>query len=377
MNSDIIIIGGGIIGLTLARELHKNGVKKITILEKGKVGKESSFAAAGMLLSQAEINQVDDFFQFCEDSKKLYPDFAEELLDETDIDIELDKRGTLFTAFNSQDIKEIHNRYEWQKKAGLNVEHLNDKETHKLEPFISPDSIESLYFPDDWQVENRKLIKALEKYAKLNQIKIIENSKAKSLITENRNVKGVKTAEGDFFSNIIILATGAWVSLIKSKDSKLTIPKVKPIRGQMIKFQTAKRLFRHVIYSSFGYLVPRKSGQILAGATTEDVGFAEVSSSKGVSLLKEAAYEIAPSLEALKVEESWYGFRPYTSEDGMPLIGEIANVNNLYISTGHYRSGILLAPISAKILADKILKQVHCAYLNHFSPARFQSAKII
>ena len=363
------------IGLSIARELHKQGAKNITILEKGLVGKESSFAAAGMLAPQAEADRADQFFNFCVESKSLFPDFADLLLEETGIDIELDKAGTLYAAFNSKDVAEIRERFEWQKEAGLKVEHLTARETHKLEPFISPDSVESLFFPDDWQVENRKLLRALEKYAKVNQIKILEKTEVENLVTEKGVIKGVEIAGKTLYAEKVIIASGAWTSLIKIDGEKLPLINVKPIRGEMVEFQTAKRLFHRVIYSPRGYLVPRKLGRILAGATVEDVGFTDVSSPKGIETVKENAYEIAPGLLGLRVKESWSGFRPFSS-DGLPIIGEIPNCENLFVATAHYRNGILLAPMTAKILTDKILNSIDSDYLKSYSPLRFNTAKV-
>ena len=151
--SDILIIGGGVIGLALARELYKKGLRRITILDRGNIGKEASFAAAGMLAPQAEADAPSEFFSFCSESNRLYPEFAEELFDETGVDIELDRSGTLYLAFTGEDVNDIRRRFEWQKNARLEVEHLTALETRKAEPFVSPDVLESLFFPNDWQVE--------------------------------------------------------------------------------------------------------------------------------------------------------------------------------------------------------------------------------
>jgi glycine oxidase len=367
--SSILIIGGGVIGLTLAREFRKKGFTKIKILEKGSVGQESSFAAAGMLAPQAETDRADAFFDFCYESNKLYPLLSEELLNETGIDIELDQSGTLYVAFNENDIDEIRQRYKWQTEAGLKVEHLTARETHRLEPFISPESLESLFFPNDWQVENRKLLEALQKYTELNGIEIIERTEVKTLITENGKIKGVATLENkDYFADTVILATGAWTSLIKGED--LTLPKVKPIRGQMISFHTAKRLFKRVIYSPRGYLVPRKLGRILAGATVEDVGFEDRTTRSGIEFVQDHAAEISPSLAGLPLDESWSGLRPFAT-DGLPLLGEVAEAENLFIATAHYRNGILLAPLTAKVLAEKILDGKDSGFLKEFGLKRF------
>jgi glycine oxidase len=372
--SSILIIGGGVIGLTLARQLRKKGFEKITILEKGLIGREASWAAAGMLAPQAETDRADTFFQFCDRSNKLYPDFAGELFEETGVDVELDQSGTLYLAFDEADVAEIRHRYEWQRRADLEVEHLSARETHQLEPFISPDSLESLLFPNDWQVENRQLLRALKKYAELNEIEIIEDTEVTELISTDGKIEGVKTLRGENFSaDKVILATGAWTSLIKAFD--FVLPKVNPICGEMISFHTAKRFFTRVIYSPRGYIVPRKTGRILAGATVEDIGFENRTTPEGIEFVLENAIEISPGLANLPIDEKWSGLRPFAG-DGLPILGEIPEAENLFIATAHYRNGILLAPLTAEVLANKIADGKDSKFLENFGVRRFNSAKV-
>ena len=367
--TEVLIIGGGVIGLSIARELHKKKVGKIKILERGAIGKESSFAAAGMLAPNAETETIDDFFNFCNESYLLYSNFSDELSDETGIDIELDKSGTLYLALTGNDSAEIRKRFKWRKNAGLAVEHLTARGIRQIEPFVSSDVREALFFPNDWQVENRKLLEALEKFAEFNKIKICENTEIKNLLFENNKIIGAETSAEKFFAEKVILATGAWTSLVKSEN--FTMPAIKPIRGQMISFQTAKRLFRKVIYSPRGYLVPRLDGRILIGATVEDVGFEKEMTNTGIEFLRETALEISPGLANLEICESWVGLRPF-AEDGLPILGELAGIENLLIATAHYRNGILLAPLTAKILADKIAENIDSEYLKIFSTRRFE-----
>ena len=371
--TEVLIIGGGVIGLSIARELHGKGVGKITILERGRVGAEASNAAAGMLAPNAETDKLDDFFHLCSDSNKLYPNFAAALSEETGIDIELERSGTLYAAFTDADVKEIRQRFDRQKPAGLAVEFMNAESVRKLEPFISPDVREALFFPNDRQVENRKLLAALRKYAGMNQIEIVENAEVKRLVFENRKIVGAETANRKFAAEKIVLASGAWTSLIKTDG--FALPKVKPIRGQMLSFQIAKRLFQTVIYSPRGYLVPRLDGRILVGATVEDVGFDRTTTDAGISFLRENALEIAPSLVNLNIAEKWAGLRPFAA-DGLPILGAFPEVENLLIATGHYRNGILLAPLTAEIIADVIVGNAASKYLKAFSPRRFQTAKV-
>ena len=370
--SDVLIIGGGVIGLSLARELHKKGVRQITILERGAaVGSESSHAAAGMLAPQAETDRADWFTQFCTESLRLYPNFADELLDETGVDIELDRSGTLYLAFTENDSAEMLRRYEWQTSANLPLEHLTAQETLRAEPFVSPDVRESLFFPDDWQVENRKLLRALEKYAETNEIKIVPNAEVINLLTENDKITGAATANEKFFAEKVVLTTGAWTSLIKTGG--FALPSIKPIRGQMICFQTAKRLFQKVIYTPRGYIVPRADGRILVGATVEDAGFDKSVTDSGTKILLETALEISPSLANLEIVEKWAGLRPFAA-DGLPVIGDFAEIENLFIAAAHYRNGILLAPLTAQILAENILENTASEYFESFNPRRFSAA---
>ena len=374
MNSEILIIGGGVIGLSIARELHKKGVRQITILERGKIGREASFAAAGMLAPNAENDEANTFTRFCAESAALYPEFADNLFDETGVDVELDRNGTLFLAFNGADAAEIRRRYEWQKAAGLAVEHLRAEQVRRIEPFVSPDVREALFFPNDWQIENRQLLCALEKYAVLNSIEIIEQTEVESLIVENGAVLGAKTIKTNFFAGQTILTAGAWTSLIETDG--FALPKIKPIRGQIIAYKTAKRLFHKVIYTTRGYLVPRIDGRILIGATVEDAGFENVVTDAGTQILRDRALEISPLLANLEISERWSGLRP-AAADNLPVIGGFPQVKNFTTATAHYRNGILLAPLTAKTVASKIVENIDSKYFNAFSPLRFQTLKAV
>jgi glycine oxidase len=367
--SDVLIIGGGVIGLALARELYKKGLRRITLLDRGKIGKEASFAAAGMLAPQAESDAPDKFLRFCSESNRLYPQFAEELFDETGVDIELDSSGTLYLAFTDEDAGDIRRRFEWQKNARLNVEHLTALETRKAEPFVSPDVLESLFFPNDRQVENRKLLYALQKFAEINGIEIRENTEVGNLLTENGKTIIAETVDEKFAAEKVVLTTGAWTSLIKTDE--FILPQIKPIRGQMISFSSVKRMFSKVIYSPRGYLVPRADGRILAGATVEDAGFDKSVSAEGIAFLRDHALEIAPSLVNLEIRESWANLRPFAA-DGLPVLGALTTSENLFIATAHYRNGILLAPLTAKIMADKIAENKDSDHLGSFGPHRFR-----
>jgi glycine oxidase len=359
--SKVLIIGGGVIGLSIARSLQKKGIKNITILERGEIGKEASYSAAGMLAPHAEAEKLDDFYSFCSESLSIYSQFSNELFDETRVDIELDKNGTLFLAFTENDSAEMTKRFIWQTENGLKVEKLSAQEIRKIEPFVSPDVREGLFFSNDWQVENRKLMTALKRFCELNNIEIVENAEVVNL---SKNFAETIDKKYDF--DIVIVANGAWLSLIKSVD--FALPNVRPIRGQMVSFKTAKRLFSKVIYSPRGYLVPRKDGKIIAGASVEDVGFDNQTTDFEVEKLLENSIEISPSLGNLSISEKWSGLRP-CSPDNLPILGEISS--NIFIANAHFRNGILLAPKTAEVIAESIVSGTNSNYFKTFSPNRF------
>lgn len=382
--ADILIIGGGIIGLSLARELKRRGVRNVKILERNSMcGIEASSAAAGMLAPQAEADFADDFFRFCSASRDLYPNFAQELFEETGVDIELDQTGTLYLAFDEHDAEELEKRFEWQAKANLKVEKLTAQEVLEIEPNISRAVHEALFFPNDWQVENRKIISALQKSAELNKIEIYTDSEVKNLLFQQDSpngspkIIGAETDERKFFADTIVLATGAWTSLINSRIKLVErdvnfvlLPTVRPIRGQMLCFNPAERLFSKVIYTPRGYLVPRGDYRILIGATVEDVGFDKNLTQSGTDYLRQTAFEISPNLANYEIFDQWAGLRPRAA-DGLPILGAPPyKFQNLYLATGHFRNGILLAPLTAKILADKIVENVDSKYLENFNMNR-------
>ncbi len=369
MNPEVLIIGGGVIGLSIARELHKQGVSRITLLEQGVCGEEASWAAAGMLGPQVEANEAGTFFDLCFASRDMYAELAAELLDETGIDIELDRSGTLYLAFTDEDVREIRERFEWQHKAGLSIDLLSAEDVRRFEPLVSPDVRESLYFPNDWQVENRKLVAALKHYAEINGIAIRENVKVEKLTVKGQRVVGAETKEGCVFADKAVLATGAWTSLIKLGPIEMPL-KIEPVLGQMIAFDATRRLVRNVIYSSHGYVVPRRDGRILAGSTSEMAGFEKSVTESASASLKKMAGMIVPEIAGLEINDRWAGLRPFAS-DGLPVLGTVGGIEDLFIATGHYRNGILLAPLTAKIAAENLVNGTASEYFRAFGPDRF------
>ncbi|HEX8920675.1 MAG TPA: FAD-dependent oxidoreductase, partial [Pyrinomonadaceae bacterium] len=271
--ADVLILGGGVIGLTIARALSVRGVKNITLIERSRLGAESSHAAGGMLAPQAEADGADVFFDLACASRDLYPVFSDALREETGTDIELERTGTLYLAFTDEDERELDHRYSWQTRASLAVERLSAAEALELEPCISPDVRAALRFPLDVQVENRRLIAALSTSVEKHGVNLLTETNVESLIIKQGQVAGVETSRGRISAPIVVVACGAWTSFLASEGFDAQALKIEPVRGQMLCFETNPRLARHVIYSPRGYIVPRLDGRLLAGSTTEHAGF--------------------------------------------------------------------------------------------------------
>jgi glycine oxidase len=361
-----IIVGGGIIGLTIARALARRGLRDVTLLEKGQTGAEASWAAGGILAPQVEADREDDFFRLARASRDMYPDFAQALEAESGIDVELDATGTLYLAFTELEEKELQARCQWQRSAGLKVDWWSTDEVLNEEPNLAPNIRGALQLPADWQIENRRLAAALLSANEKLGIEILTGCEVNSLSIEHGRIAGVETSAGRVEAALVIVAAGAWTSLIEPPCPF----KIEPVRGQMICYKSQTGFARHVIYSSNGYLVPRRDGRILAGSTTEAVGFDKRVTKAGIAHIQSMALEIIPALAKLPLADSWAGFRPRAA-DGLPVIGPWDGIEGLVFATGHYRNGILLAPITGELVAQVVIDAKLPPLLAPFSPNRF------
>lgn len=372
--ADVVIVGGGAIGLSIARDLMLRGAGDVVLLERGEFGREASWAAGGILAPQVEADAADDFFRLARASRDLYPEFARALGDETGIDVELDQTGTLYVGFNENDEREMRRRYAWQQREGLRVAWLSGEEARRLEPKLSVEVRCALRFPDDWQVDNRRLVQALVRANEKLGATMISQREVTSIRAVNGRVLGVETAAGTIKASTVVVAAGAWTTRLKTSNDSL-VPEIEPVRGQMLCFKPETPVSGHVIYSSRGYLVPRRDGRLLAGSTSERVGFDERVTSEGVGSIKSTAVEIAPVLAELPVIDSWCGFRPRAMDD-LPVIGSSEETEGLFYATGHYRNGILLAPVTAKMISACVVDRARPLRAEVFSPARFRLAAL-
>ena len=370
-SAEVVVIGGGVIGLTVARALVQRGVRDLHLIERSALGAEASFAAGGMLAPQTEANGRNDFFELACQSRDLYPNFVAELREETGIDVELDTTGTLYLAFTEGDLKEIRKRYEWQIQADLAVEELDPVAVREVEPCVAESVLGALRFPQDIQVENRRLLNALVNSVDKLGVKITTDTAVESLIVERGRLTGVQTSRGFVSCRKVINAAGSWSSAIEHSHT----PKIEPVRGQMICLDAKPQLTRHVIFSPRGYLVPRQDGRLLAGSTSENAGFTKQVTAGGINTILANAQEISPAVSRLPIVDTWSGLRPRAA-DGLPVLGPCDEIDGLFYATGHYRNGILLAPVTGELIAEAVVAGHVSSLLAAFSPNRFNLAPV-
>jgi glycine oxidase len=351
---EVIIFGGGVIGLMIARELAKRKIDQICILEKGAVGMESSWAAAGMLSPDCESLVKDGFYDLCKASLSLYPALAEELESETGIDIELDLKGSLKVAQSQQEAAVLTETVKNQSKAGITAELVKSQSLKEFEPALSDQVSLVAFYPEDGVVENRRLVAALKRACLDLNVDIKEHCLAEGLSANNLGKPNqtfvVRLRNGlEIEAKKIVIAAGAWSGEFLAHENRDI--QFKPIRGQMLSYRVRNLELGHIIQGEECYLVYRRDRRLLVGSTSEDVGFKKAVTAEALSRLRESAEALIPALKSIVPNEAWAGLRPKFAK-GEPLIGPLENIQDVLVATGHYRNGILLAPITAKIISD-------------------------
>ncbi|MEM8502039.1 MAG: glycine oxidase ThiO [Cyanobacteria bacterium P01_D01_bin.1] len=352
--ADVIIVGGGIIGLAIALELHQQGTR-VCILSKD-FAAAASHAAAGMLAPSAERLPAGPMLDLCQRSLALYPTWVSKLEDLTGKDTGYWPCGILSPSLAPDN----------SKGDPLPI---SASAIHSYQSDLSQDIIGGNFYPADAQVDNRALVQALRTAAQDIGIEIQEDVTVEGFIQRQGEVTSLRTSAGEKQADHYVLATGAW------SGELLPIP-VTPTKGQMIGLRVPlgygqTQPLRRVLYGKKVYIVPRRDGRIVLGATVEDAGFAPHNTPAGIAQLLNAAIELYPPIAHFAIEECWWGFRPDTP-DQLPILGPSPS-SNLTLATGHYRNGILLAPITAKLIAEHI--NGHSSpLLDAFSFRRFRSS---
>ena len=348
--ADVVIVGAGVIGCALARELAGRGLA-VTVVEKGQPGEEASWAAAGLLSPQADGELPGPFFDLRLESRALYPDWTRELLEETGLDVGYRKTGLLRCAFGEEATDRVFDHYRWQGEAGLPVEPRDAAALDRqLEGRLSPQIRRALFFPEEAVVEPRKLVRALREAAERRGVRILAETAARRFRIEAGACRGVETDDALLEADRVVDAAGAWAGF--DPELAVAIP-VRPVRGQIVELVARRGTLPTVVQSDEVYLLPRPDGRVVVGATFEEVGYEKDVTAEAVGWLITAAIRLVPSLSAARFSTAWSGLRPATP-DGLPLLGD-SGIPGLFLATGHFRNGILLAPVTARLLADRLV----------------------
>lgn len=358
----IIIVGGGIMGLSIALELRRRSELEVLVLEKSIPGAEASSAAAGMLAPQFEAEGPGPMLELSLLSRMAWPKWVAELQDLSGVDCGYLASGGLQLAFTDDEISALDAKHAWHSAQGLRGELLNAVELRQREPAISPKALGALFLPDDHQVDPRKLLPALAVAATKTGVQF-KSGTVRSLTGNSVDLDGEKLS-----ADRVILAAGAWSGLVSG--AHIDPSRVRPMRGQMVELQLRAPIVTRILKSAQGYVVPRADGRVVAGSTMEMVGFDKHVTAAGVRKVLDAAIEMVPPLEDAALVQSWAGLRPWT-DDQLPFIGEGPSPG-LLLATGHFRNGILLAPITARLLGQLVRQERPTVDLK---PFRYERSK--
>lgn len=369
----VAIVGGGIIGMALAWRLAERG-RSVTVVERGRAGRGASWAAGGMLASAAEVQfEEAEIYRFGRESLRRWPAFARALEAASGHDVGYRDEGTLVVADDRDAAEALQRLFRFQQAHDVPVTWLTAREALEIEPFLSPKLAAAVFSPEDHQVDNRAAVEALRSV-------LIEHPNA--TLREGVAVRAVEpgerpaavTDDGERVeAHVVVLAAGAWSRGIEGIEP---VP-VRPLKGQMLALQMARPFdLRHVVRSPHAYLVPKADGRLVIGATSEEMGFDTAVTGGGLYRLLEGAVEAVPGVEELAFVEAWAGLRP-ASRDHAPLLGE-SGAPGVVLATGHYRHGILFAPLTADELALEIDARLRDGgetsdWLAPFSPQRLNS----
>jgi len=368
----IAIVGGGVIGLSVAWRLARAD-QRVVVFDRTRAGGGAGRVAGGMVAPISEYGFEDDaFLELGADSLRQYPEHLLALSADSGIDIGFDGRGALAAAVHRDDVEAMRRVYDFRAHRGLPVEWLSGSEAREFEPLLSPRVTAGMWTADDCHIDTRKLLDALVAACRKRGVDIREDEPVTRVAVNGGRVLGVETAKGTEVTDSVVIAAGCRSADIAGIPES-AIPPVRPVKGQILVLRGAPGCeFRHVIRAPEAYVVPKKDGRLLVGATQEEMGFDETPTAGPVMRLIEKAWEVLPSIYECPFESVEVGLRP-GSRDHLPIIGPTA-VSGLHFATGHFRHGILLSPVTAQAVCEGVTRGRYPASVKAFYPGRFSSA---
>ncbi|HTY77810.1 MAG TPA: glycine oxidase ThiO [Candidatus Bathyarchaeia archaeon] len=370
--SDVVVVGGGVIGLAVACYLSREKVR-VTLVERGAIGQEASWAAAGYLSFQGSSNLPGPRLELTRASARMYESWIQEIGELTPIDTGFWRSGLLEVCLNEPEVTEARARAGWQRAAGYAVEWLDASAVRQRQPALSEQLPVhgALLFPEVAQVRPPRLLKALAEASVRRGVHMLEHSPVAAITREGDRVTGVELATGGHLeAPVVVNAAGCWASQLAPEMAAMP---VRPIKGTIVLLEVQEQPSRELVISSAGSLYPRADNKLLLGATVEDAGYDKRVKVAALHTLVEQGIALVPKLKNATVVTAWAGLRPF-SHDNLPYLGPVPDLDGAFVAAGHYRSGILLAPITGLLLKEMILGERPTLPLEPYGMTRLRTA---
>ena len=366
---DVAIAGGGLIGASIALELARVGLR-VGVFDRQEPGCEASWAGAGILSAAPENPGMIPAVPLCKASLTMYPEFVAMVEEISGQSVGFRPKGAIEVLFSRDARAELNTLIALHHGLGLKAEPLRAEDARELEPALSEEMEVGVLRPEEASVDNRALTRAVLEAARRSGVEIFSNCGVESLWREgdkHRRCGGLVLQNEKVEAAWTIVAAGCFSAGLGGIDGYAP---VRPAKGQMVALRADELKIERVLWSEKIYLVPRNDGRILAGATVEYVGFDKEITAGSIEKILSAAIELAPGLAGARIEETWAGLRP-DSPDHLPILGP-TDMEGLLIATGHFRSGILLAPVTASLIREWVTEQRVSVDWERFSPLRFE-----
>ncbi|MFN2389147.1 MAG: glycine oxidase ThiO [Actinomycetota bacterium] len=368
LRTDVAVVGGGVIGLAVAWRAARAGLRVALFDETP--GRGATWAAAGMLAPVTEVHYGEEaLLQLNLESARRYPSFVAELEEATEIDVGYRRSGTLVVARDADDGRAVDDLQAFQERLGLSVARLDARACRALEPALSPRIRGGLLVQGDHSIDNRALVQGLLVACARAGIAVL-NDRVVALEMSGDRVQGLRTTSGATACGAVVLACGCHSGHLEGLPPD-ALPPVRPVKGQVVHLRGVLPgpLIERTIRGLDAYVVPRADGRLVIGATVEEMGFDRRVTAGAVHQLLRDAYQLIPGIVEAELTETIAGLRP-GSPDNAPLVGP-AGPEGLFVASGHYRNGILLAPVTADLLTEMLLGAPTPAAIAPFSPRRF------
>ncbi len=367
--TEVVIVGGGVIGCAIAYYLRKSGVD-VAVLDRGEIGAEASSAAAGLLAPLGSLSGPGAFADLLLASFNLFPALVPELEDASGIKMEFEQTGALRIVRNAKHIPNLRKRMKAWQPLGLQMHWLTGDEARQREPLLAPDVCAAIYVPEESQIKASHVVKAFSLAAANLGATMYSHREITGIQRNNATVTGVYTSQGERITcNHLILATGAWAARC-GEWLHVDLP-VSPQRGQILSLHQPTPPLRYIIFGEAAYLTPKSENTVIVGATKEEAGFEKKLTASGVAWLLNTAIRMVPSFESSPIDRMWAGLRPRTP-DNQPILGPAPGWENVMLAVGHGSVGIMLSAITGKTIAESIVQGEVPQIVQPFALERFE-----